>query len=365
MSIRFEKTGKGFELCTQIPGGKSQTESTTQDEFINSVQRVQELVDKYIFREKVSQVYSVVIRVVAPGTYFQQHAEINDDYLSKLKAKTKAAPIHIPIILREIEDVKKVFKNIKVIAASDSEFHKDMPRHARIYSVDRKDTEELDLYRFGYHGLSVSSIVNRIHGIVGIDPENLVVCHLGSGCSVTAVKKGIGVETTMGFSPTSGLPMSSRAGDLDSSALLYMMSVKGWKPKEAELYLNTRGGLVGLSGESDIRRLLDLRAKQDEGAITALDTFAYSVRKAIAVSTAALGGIDVIVLTATAAVRSSELRSLVLANLEYLGVMISKDRNEMMVGRDGIISIHNSPVKVVVMRTDEMGEMAAVATRFN
>jgi len=364
MFFRFEKTGKGFELSTQVTGKQLQSESLTEDDFTNSILKLEELIDKYIFREHISQIGSVVVRVVAPGTCFQQHVEIDDDYLSKLEAKSKVAPIHVPIILREIKQVKKIFPKVKIIAASDSEFHKDMPEHARIYSIDTKDTQDLDLYRFGYHGLSVSSIVNRIHGVIGIDPENLVVCHLGSGCSVTAVKNGKGIETTMGFSPTSGLPMSSRAGDLDSSALLYMMAAKGWKTKEAELYLDTRGGLVGLSGKSDIRTLLDLKAKKDERADTALNTFAYNIRKAIAASTAALGGIDVIVLTATAAVRSSELRSLVLANLEYLGVIISKDRNEMMVSKDGIISVHNSSVKVVVMRTDEMGEMASIATKF-
>jgi acetate kinase len=365
MSIRFEKTANSFELIKQIPGEQCQTELITKEEFTSSVKMVQDLVDKYIFREHISQINSVVIRVVAPGTFFQRHAEIDDEYIQQLETKSNLAPIHIPIILREIYDVKNIFKNTRLIAASDSEFYKDMPKHARLYSIDRKDSVELDLYRFGYHGLSVSSIVNRIHSIVGIDPENLIVCHLGSGCSVTAVKNGMGVETTMGFSPTSGLPMSSRAGDLDSSALLYIMSEKGLKPREADLYLNTRGGLVGLSGESDIRKLLDLRARQDENATIALDTFAYNIRKAIASCSVALGGIDVIVLTATAAVRSSELRELVLTNLEYLGVLLSKDRNNMMVGKDGIISVNNSPVKVVVMRTDEMGEMAAVVTRFN
>jgi acetate kinase len=365
MAIRFEKTGSGFERSTQVSGGETQIEVISQDDFTNSLETVHALVDRYIFREHISHVNSVVVRVVAPGTCFQQHAEIDDVYLEKLNSKAKAAPIHIPIIIREINQVKKVFQKIKIIAASDSEFHKDLPVQARIYSVDTKDAEELDLYRFGYHGLSVSSIVNRIHSVIGIDPENLIVCHLGSGCSVTAVKKGKSVDTTMGFSPTSGLPMSSRAGDLDSSALLYLMTSKGWKPKEAELYLDTRGGLVGMSGATDIRTLLDMRAHQDKGADVALNTFAYHIRKAIAASTAALGGVDVIVLTATAGVRSSELRALILANLEYLGVVISKDRNDMMVSKDGIISVHNSKVKVVVMRTDEMGEMAAVATKFN
>jgi len=188
-----------------------------------------------------------------------------------------------------------------------------------------------------------------------------VVCHIGSGTSVTAVKDGKSVETTMGFSPSTGLPMGSRAGDLDNAALLELMRRKHWRTAEAELYINTNGGLAGVAKESDIRRLLDRRSKNDATARQALEMYAYNIQKAIAAQTVALRGIDVLVFTATAAVRSSELRSLILSGLSYLGIQMSKDRNELLVGKDGVISVRNSAVKVVVMRTDEMGEMALVA----
>jgi len=189
----------------------------------------------------------------------------------------------------------------------------------------------------------------------------MVVCHIGSGTSVTAVKDGKSVETTMGFSPSTGLPMGSRAGDLDNAALLELMRRKHWRTAEAELYINTNGGLAGVAKESDIRRLLDRRSKNDATARQALEMYAYNIQKAIAAQTVALRGIDVLVFTATAAVRSSELRSLILSGSSYLGIQMSKDRNELLVGKDGVISVRNSAVKVVVMRTDEMGEMALVA----
>ena len=211
----------------------------------------------------------------------------------------------------------------------------------------------------------MASVVRRIHSVIGIDPERMIVCHIGSGTSVTAVKNGKSVETSMGFSPTSGLPMSSRAGDLDAAALLELMRLKHWRPRDAEVYINTNGGLAGLSGESDIRRLLDRRVQKDKKAILALDKFSYSIQKEIAAQTVSLGGVDALVLTATAAVRSNELRSLVMSRLGHLGMQISEDRNSALVGKDGVISVRNSPVKVVVMRTDEMGEMAQVATQFS
>jgi acetate kinase len=130
------------------------------------------------------------------------------------------------------------------------------------------------------------------------------------------------------------------------------------------MYINTNGGLAGMAGEGDIRRLLDRRAQNDAVASHALDVFAYNIQKAIAAQSVALGGLDVIVLTATAATRSSELRSLVLDGLSHLGVQVSKDRNDMLVSKDGVISVRNSAVKVVVIRTDEMGEMSYVGSQF-
>ncbi len=361
LELRFEDTKTGFEVCTLISGTKQACESLEEDDFFDSFGRVYDEVDKFLFREKQGRLDSIAIRVVAPGTYFQEHAVITDEYMQKLKEAETVAPLHIPTIIKEINNAKKYFKGTKLIAASDSAFHRDMPGRAREYSISADDAKENDIHRFGYHGLSVASIVRRIHSIIGVDPERMIVCHIGSGVSVTAVEKGKSVDTTMGFSPASGLPMSSRAGDLDSVALLELIRIKHWRPRDAETYINTSGGLVGISGESDIRRLLDKRSKNDEMATLALDKLSYSLQKAIASMAVALEGVDVLVFTATAAVRSSELRGMVMSRLEHLGMFVSSDRNDLHVGKDGVISLRNSPVKVVVMRTDEMGEMAQIA----
>lgn len=366
LELNFEKTNTGFEMCSQMSGIQQTCESIKEADFVDAFTQVAEAVDSYLVRVSIGKrLNAVVIRVVAPGTFFQHHSEITDQYIAKLKQRETSAPLHIPVILKEIQSVKKRYAVACLIAASDSAFHSEMPPKAREYSIPISDVNEFDIHRFGYHGLSVASIVRRIHSLIGQEPERMIVCHVGSGTSVTAVKNGKGVETTMGFSPSSGLPMGSRAGDLDSSALLELMRVKNLRPQEAEMYINTNGGLAGIAGDSDIRRLLDKRSQNDATATRALNVFAYNIQKAIASQTVSLGGLDVIVLTATAAVRSTELRSLILHGLSHLGVQISKDRNDMLIGKDGVISVRNSNVKVVVMRTDEMGEMAQIANQFD
>jgi acetate kinase len=366
IEMQFEKTNMGFEMCSNFSGIRQTCESIKETEFFDAFSQVSEAVDAYLLRISVGKrLDNVVIRVVAPGTFFQNHTLINDEFIEKLKKREVSAPLHIPVIFREIKAAQKHFASARIIAASDSAFHSEMPPLAREYSLPINDVNEFDIHRFGYHGLSVASIVRRTHSLIGRDPEKMIVCHIGNGTSITAVKNQKSVETTMGFSPSTGLPMGSRAGDVDSAALLELMRVKNFRPSEVEMYINTNGGLAGMAKDSDIRRLLDRRSQNDTVATQALNVFAYNIQKAVAAQTVSLGGLDVLVLTATAAVRSSELRSIILNGLAHLGIQISKDRNDMLVGKDGVISMRNSAVKVVVMRTDEMGEMAQIANHFD
>lgn len=365
LELRFENTDSGHEMCSVLAGTQQVCEAINQTEFAEASDRVKEEVDKYLFGKKgVREPDNVVIRVVAPGTDFQRHAVIDDAYVKRLQKLEEKAPLHVPVILREVKSARQNFKRSRIIAASDSAFHADMPSAARNYSIKASDAADHDIYRFGFHGLSVASIVRRIHAVIGQDPERMIVCHIGSGVSVTAVKNGKSVETSMGFAPATGLPMSSRAGDIDSAALLELMRVKNFNVPEAKMYVATNGGLIGVAGESDIRGLLDRRSQKDPTATEALDMFAYRLQKEIAAQTVALDGLDVLVLTATASVRSAELRRLIVGGLAHLGVQLSEDRNDLLVGKDGVLSVRNSAVKVVVMRTDEMREMAQVGDQF-
>ena len=364
VELRYEATNIGFEMCASGTNSQQVCSAISREDFASAFDRVAAEVKNYLQKDR-RQLDTVCIRIVAPGTAFQKHQRIDDAYLTALRQRESAAPLHIPTILLEIQRIRKHFPTVKMVAASDSAFHATLPEVVRNFSIDRSDAEIFDIYRFGFHGLSVSSIVRRVHATTGANPERLIVCHIGNGASVTAVKDGKSVDTTMGFSPASGLPMGSRAGDLDPEGLLELMRLKNLKTAETEVYLNTRGGLQGLSGDSDIRQLLDRRTKGDAVATGALDHFAYHVQKAIASFTVALGGLDMVVLTGTAAVRSSELRALLLGKLAHLGIVIDEDKNHALVGQDGTCSVHKSSVKVVVMRTDEMGEMAAIVDCLN
>lgn len=361
LETRFENTESGFEGCLQVSGSQQVCQPIKQEEFDSAIERVAQEVTTFTASRRLAAVGEVVVRVVAPGTFFQSHATIDDAYVAELRKRELSAPLHVPTILREIVSIKKYFPDVALMAASDSAFHAELPARSREYSLPPADADRFDIHRFGYHGLSIASIVRRIHPLIGLDPEKMVVCHIGNGVSVTAVKSGRSVDCTMGFSPNTGLPMGSRGGDIDTAALLELMRVKNLRPAEADMYLSSSCGLQGLFGESDIRHLLERRAQTDTVAAHTLEVFAYSIQKAIAAATISLGGLEVLVLTATAAVRSSELRSLILGGLKHLGVEINQERNDFYVGKDGVVSVRNSPVKVVVMRTDEMGEMVRVA----
>lgn len=360
----FENANAGFESCVVKRGTQQTCLSITPAEFENSFAIVaKECID--FCHSEGGGIDTVGIRIVSPGTAFQRHTVVDEAYLALLRDKEQLAPLHIPSVLREIAETKKYFPTTRIIAASDSAFHASLPFVAREMSIDRIDADVLDVRRFGYHGLSVASIVNRVHAVIGQDPKRMIVCHVGSGVSVTAVKNGVSVETSMGYSPVSGIPMSTRASDLGADALLHIIREKKLKPSEAAVYLNRQGGLSGLAGDSDIRHLLDRRAKGELIATQTLDLFAYHIQKAIAASTVSLSGIDALVFTGTAGFRSSELRLILAKNLSYLGIVIDGEKNDVLVGKEGTISDHTAAVKVVVMRTDEMREIARVTEQLD
>ncbi len=360
LEMHFEETNTGFEVCAQRSGTQQTCSAINEQDFSSAFTKMAEMVAAYLAEATVT-LDTVVVRIVSPGTFFQTHRIIDDEFIRLLRTKESAVPLHIPAILREIQYIKQTFGAVTLVGASDSALHGQMPARAREFSIDTVDAAALDIYRFGYHGLSVASVIRRIHAHIGQDPVRMIVCHIGGGTSVTAVSKGVSVDTSMGFSPTSGIPTGSRASDLDPGALLECMRAKNFRAVEADMYINTRGGLLGSGGDSDIRRLLDKRIKGDVRATQALDMYVYHIQKAIAAQSVALGGIDVLALTGTAAVRSTELRAMIIERLTHLGINVNEERNDALVGKEGVISQRNSPVKVVVMRTDEMGEMAQAA----
>lgn len=266
------------------------------------------------------EIYAVGIRVVAPGAYFQEHKKITDEFLAKLTKAQEFAPLHITSTLKEIHELRALLPNIPFYCASDSAFHKTLPAVASTYALPAELVEKFELHRFGYHGLSLESVVKQLSEKSKKLPEKIVVCHLGSGSSITALKNGKSVDTSMGFSPLEGLVMATRSGSVDPSVILLLAEKSGLTPSELEKKLNTESGLLAVGGSNDIRELLKMGKNGNANAKLALDLFAYRVRQYIGSYSATLGGIDALVFTGTIGERSEPMRERILQGLDFLHI---------------------------------------------
>ncbi len=363
-SHRFERAGQSFEVCTEQDGEQQKCEGVTGEEFQSSLHQV---LDRYLQSRLISNLQEITmvgVRLVAPGTFFQSHRIVDDVFLHKLREHEAAAPLHIPHTIMEIEIVRRELPHAQFIAVSDSQFHHTLPPHSRNYSITREDTDEFDIHRFGYHGLSVASVLRRFGELRGELPSRVIVCHVGSGVSMTAVKDGMSIDTTMGFGPDSGLVMGTRAGDIDAGALLELMRVKNIRSFDTLAYIQTKGGLRGLAGEADFRFILERVAQEDGAAVNAMTHFVYQFHKKLGALHMALGGVDAIILTATAVERSTSLRQMLLAPLDWFGIHLDVVKNESVVLTDGIITKDTSPITAMVIRTKEIEEMYRVTMSF-
>jgi acetate kinase len=353
----IEHSTHGYEMCTAVAGIQQTCVVVPKEEYQESVLNFLEHAIKAQVLESITEIKKIAIRIVAPGTYFQSHHIVDDNFMLKLDLCAAIAPLHVPHIQKELKALRRVLPQASIAAVSDSAFHKTMSDPARSYSLPAAESEVMDLYRFGYHGLSVASVSKRLHAVTGSDPKRVIVCHIGSGVSVTALKGGESFDTTMGYAPGSGLIMGTRAGDIDAGALLALMQARHLKPVDAQVYIQTQGGLKGMTSEADLRFLLERRAKGDKVAKQAIASFVYQLKKAIGAYVAVLGGLDTLVFTATAGERSPIIRALVTDSLESLGIILDVDKNEACISRDGVISSITSPVKVAVIKTDEASEI--------
>jgi acetate kinase len=352
----------GVTLCLTVNGVADRclplSEAAYHTSLLDFIERA--LAERVI--PSVTVINVVGIRVVAPGTHFIEHRIVDDRYMSELKKAAARAPLHVPHTERELAVVRQALPHAKIVAVSDSAFHRTMPEAAREYSLPPSITRMHDLRRFGYHGISMSAVCERVARQLGGMPERMIVCHIGSGVSVTAIERGRSVDTTMGYAPGGGLLMGTRAGDIDAGALLVLMQERNLKPVDAELYLQTEGGLRGLSGESDLRTLLNKRVAGDTVATTTIDHYVYGIAKAIGGMTVALGGVDVLVFTATAAERSPVLRKLIIDRVAPLRISIDAGKNEFFVSKDGEITGAGSQSRVLVVKSDEGEAMLRICS---
>lgn len=356
-----EKVGDSFVMHFQARGRKRTLELVPQDAE-NSLEYFCTVSLQSGVLKHLTDIELVIIRVVAPGTYFAQHRVIDPVFVERLKDASFDIPTHIPVTLRDITDARRVCSQAQIVAASDSAYHQTIPSVAREYAFNPTQAQKYDLYRFGYHGLSVSGAIASL----GEDASRVVVVHAGGGASVTAVHKGKSIYTSMGYTPLTGAPMPGRAFDLDMGALFHLIKANQVNIEELMLDLYTKEGLVGYAGGegTGLRELLDQAAKGESGAMRSLNKFGYHMRQSIFSAVAALGGVDAVVLTGTALVRSAVLRQLTLEGLSLLGVSYNHQKNKAL-GNDGGIIDPEATIPVHVLHSREMEAMVKAGKSVN
>jgi acetate kinase len=311
------------------------------------------------YREAIAQVSTsgtaidaIALKAVHAGPEYRGTFVVDDGVVEALKQFLPAAPAHNAIYLTAIDAFREAMPGVPVVAAFEPEFHRTMPEHARQYGVPGAWLQE-GVAKYGFHGASHQFIAERVAELTGRKGK-LVSCHLGGSSSMCAVDGGRSVDTTMGFSPQSGLENATRHGDLDVFAVLYMMERHGWSTEEVRRQLAKTGGLAGLSGVDggDVR---DLEAAAEQGshrAQLALDVFVYQVKKTIGAFAAAMGGLDAIAFTGGIGENSARLREKCCEGLEFLGVIIDPESNGSGSG-DRVVSAKHSRVTVMALSTNE------------
>lgn len=303
----------------------------------------------------VSEIKAVGHRVVHGGEKYSKSVIIDDEVMKDLVEFSSLAPLHNPPNIIGINAVRTLMPDIKMVAVFDTAFHQTMPEKAFLYGLPYELYEEDNIRRYGFHGTSHRYVAERAAEMIGKPLEDLkiITCHLGNGASVTAVDKAKSVDTSMGFTPLEGLVMGTRCGDIDPAIIPYLMDNKGLSSSEVSDLMNKDSGVLGISGvSSDFRDIEGAADKGNKRAQMALDVFHYRVKKYIGEYVAAMNGVDAIVFTAGVGENGIETREEITKDLEYLGVELDKDRNNVR-SKETLISKDSSKVKVFVIPTDE------------
>lgn len=303
---------------------------------------------------KFSDPIAVGHRVVHGGAQLNRHCLIDAEVLKQLEAATTFAPLHIPPAVDVIHEAQERFPRVAQVACFDTAFHAQLPDVARILPVP-SELRSAGVRRYGFHGLSCESVVRQLGDDV---PDRMVIAHLGSGASVTALKAGQSIDTSMGMTPTGGVIMATRCGDLDPGVMIYLLRERQFDAAQLQDLVDHRSGLLGISGISgDMRRL---RGEASLDARLAIDMFCYSVRKQIAAMSAALDGIDLLVFTGGIGEHDAEARAAICGSLSALGIMLDARRNRSV---DNPIGAANSRCQVRVMPSLEDEQIAGHAWR--
>jgi acetate kinase len=302
----------------------------------------------------VSEIKGVGHRVVHGGEGFDNSVVINDEIIQKIEDYVTLAPLHNPHNLSGIRASMKYFPESLQTASFDTAFHTTIPEVAYLYPIPYEFYEKYRIRRYGFHGTSHRYVARRAAELMskGKYEVNVITCHLGNGCSITAVKNGRSVDTSMGLTPLEGLMMGTRSGDIDPGIIFHLIESLGLSGQEINDILNKKSGLLGLSGVSnDFRNLLE--NMDNRRVALSIDVYSYRVKKYIGAYMAVLGRTDAIVFTAGAGEKTPEVREKALSGMEEFGIILDRDKNYKNFSDEGEINTPESKVKVYVIPTNE------------
>ncbi len=291
---------------------------------------------------------AVGYRMVHGGPRYREHCPVTEELTEYLKEITHLAPEHLPQEVEVMEVVGSRLPYTFDVACFDTAFHRDILEESKVYAIPFELYGE-GIMRYGFHGLSYEYITEEL-GASGDSLDRVIIAHLGHGSSMAAIRDGRCVDTTMGFTPAAGLVMTTRCGDMDPGVILYLLKEKGFSPDGLNTLLNHHSGLLGISGISDdVRELLE-REGEDERIALSLKLFCHSARRFIGSLCATLGGLSTLVFTAGIGENSAEIRERIVEGLEFLGIRLDRERNR---ANKRVISEDDSPVRILVLKTDE------------
>jgi acetate kinase len=299
-------------------------------------------------------------RVVHGGEAFTGSVIVDDKVIASIEKFADLAPLHNYPNLAGIRAIERALPNVKQVACFDTAFHATIPQVAYMYALPYELYEKYRIRRYGFHGISHRYVARRAAAIMGRGKYdiNAITCHLGNGCSITAVKQGRSVDTSMGFTPLEGVPMGTRSGDLDP-AILFYLGEKGYDIESLNDLCNKKSGLLGLSGVSnDVRNLIELAKQGNTRAKLAIDIFCYHIRKYIGAYCAVLDKVDAVVFTGGIGENSPCLRQQICSGMDQIGIELDQTANEAAIAQEADISTKDSRTRVFVIPTDEQAAIA-------
>lgn len=311
--------------------------------------------EKYGCIKNFDEIEAVGHRLVHGGEKFNSSVLINDEVIAKVKECYDLAPLHNPVNIAGVDAISEILPDVPQVGVFDTAFHQTMPSYAYMYGLPYEMYEKYGVRRYGFHGTSHRYVSRRACDFLGLEYEKqrIITCHIGNGGSITAIKDGKSVDTSMGLTPVEGLIMGTRCGDVDPGALLYIQQKEQLDHEGMQALINKKSGVAGLTGvSSDMRDIEKAVEEGNERAIMALNMYEYRITKYIGAYTAALGGVDVIVFTGGVGENQTGTRERICKQLAFLGIEFDVEKNKTR-GEEIELSTPNSKVRVVVIPTDE------------